>query len=130
MAFVLDQSGTYSWPVAFELPVDGGKHRRVTFEVVFNRQTQDRVEQILAAQQQLMRAAQRADEDLLEKLAIGRQHAEEIMAGWSGVKASDDAPDDLEFTPANVRRFLQVPGMAAAVLKAFGESLQLGKEKN
>lgn len=129
MAFVLDQSGTYSWPVAYELPVDGGRHRRVTFEVVFRRVEQQRVEQILAAQQQLIQLAQRG-EDISDRLSIGREHAAEVMAGWSGVKAKDDSTEDLEFTPANREAFLQVPGMAGAVLKAFGESLQLGKEKN
>ena len=26
MAFVLKQSDTYSWPVTFDVPVDGGRH--------------------------------------------------------------------------------------------------------
>ena len=129
MAFILSQSPTYSWPVHYEMPVDGGKFRRVSFDVIFNRLPQSRVEQILAQQQQLMKAAERGDANLVELLAEARDHAAEAMAGWKGVKDTDDG-EDLEFTPARCKAFLDVPGMAATVLQTFGESLKLGKEKN
>jgi hypothetical protein len=129
MAFVLSQTPTYSWPVNYEMPVDGGKFRRVSFEIIFKRLPQTRVEEILAQQQQLMRAAERGDSNLMELLGQARQHAAETMAGWNGVKQTDDG-EDLAFTAARCKEFLDVPGMAATVLQAFGESLKLGKEKN
>lgn len=130
MAFVLAQSATYSWTVAYEMPVDGNRFRRTTFEVIFKRLAQSRIEEILVAQQQMQRAVELNDGNLLEVLAQGREHAAEVMAGWSGVKETDDAPDDLPFTAKNLKAFLEVPGIASAVLKAYGESLQIGKEKN
>ena len=130
MAFVLAQSATYSWTVHFEEPVDGSRLRRHTFEIVFKRLNQSRIEEILVAQQQLQRAVEFDHDDVLERLNEARGHAAEVMAGWSGVKATDDAPDDLPFTAKNLKAFLEVPGIASAVLKAYGESLQLSKEKN
>ena len=32
MAFVLKQSDTYVWPVTFDIPVDGGRHEKQTFD--------------------------------------------------------------------------------------------------
>lgn len=130
MAFVLAQSATYSWTVHYEMPVDGNRFRRTSFEVVFKRLAQSRIEEILVAQQQMQRAIQQNADNMLEVLAQGREHAAEVMAGWSGVKETDDAPEDLPFTAKNLKAFLEVPGIANAVLKAYGESLQIGKEKN
>lgn len=130
MAFVFAQSATYSWPVSFELPIDGGRFRRVSFEVLFNRLSQERIEEILLAQQQIQRLVEQGGEDVLERLAESRAHAAEVMAGWVGVKEQDDDPEDLAFTKSNVAKFLSVPGIATAVLTAYGESLKIGKEKN
>jgi hypothetical protein len=130
MAFVLAQSATYSWTVHFEEPVDGTRFRRHTFEVIFRRLPQSRIEEILVAQQRMQQAVQQNADNMLDVLAQGREHAAEVMAGWSGVKETDDAPDDLPFTAKNLKAFLEVPGIASAVLKAYGESLQIGKEKN
>jgi hypothetical protein len=129
MAFILSQSATYSWPVTYEMPIDGGRFRRVSFEVIFRRMPQSRVEEILAQQQQLMKAAERGDPNLVQLLAEARQHATEVLAGWNGVKETDDG-DDVPFTDSACREFLEVPGMAATVLQAFGEGLKLAKEKN
>jgi hypothetical protein len=40
MAFVLKQSDTYVWPVTFDIPVDGGRHEKQTFDVQFKRMPQ------------------------------------------------------------------------------------------
>lgn len=129
MTFALEQSATYSWPVNFEYATDGGKFRRVSFEIIFNRLDQDRIEQILVSQQDMQRAVESGAPDLLDKLAQGRAHAVEVMSGWSGIKATEGG-DDLEFSKANVAKFVKVPGMANAVLTAFGESLKLAKQGN
>lgn len=130
MAFVLAQSATYSWTVNFEYPVDGNRFRRQTFEVIFKRLDQSRIEEIVIAQREMQRAVEEGAENSLELLAQGREHAAEVMAGWSGVKETEDAPDDLPFTAKNLKAFLEVPGIANAVLKAYGESLQLSKQGN
>jgi hypothetical protein len=129
MAFVLAQSATYSWPVPFDMPIDGGKFRRESFDAVFNRLPQSKVEEIMAAEQELRIAYENGTSDLKSLLPIVRAHAAEVMAGWSGIKDVDGG-EDLPFTQSNLEQLLEVPMMAGAILQAFGASLQKAKTKN
>ncbi len=129
MAFVLTQKATYSWLVSFDMPIDGTRFRRETFEAVFKRLPQSRVEEIMAAEQEVRLAAERGVGDLKTLLPVIRAHAAEVMAGWSGIKDVDGG-EDLPFTEANLQELLEVPMMASAILQAYGESLQKAKAKN
>lgn len=45
-----------------------------------------------------------------------------LVIGWNGVKENDDDPEDLAFTPENVRRVMtQYPHFRRAVLMGAGE---------
>ena len=46
MAFKLDESGSYQWPVTVEIPSDGGEYIKQSFEVKFKRITQTRIREI------------------------------------------------------------------------------------
>ena len=43
MAFTLDQTDSYSWPVELEVAGDGGKFERHSFDIRFRRLTQSRM---------------------------------------------------------------------------------------
>lgn len=129
MAFVLNQTVTYSWPISYDMPIDGGRFRRETFEVVFKRLPQSRVEQILAAEQELRVAAETGVGDLKSLLPVVRAHAAEMIVGWSGIKDVDGG-DDLPFTQSALEQLLEVPMMASSILQAYGDSLQKAKVKN
>jgi hypothetical protein len=129
MAFVLDLEPTYKWPVNVEVPIDG-RFRKFSFEAVFHRLPQSRVEEIMVAQNQAKIAAERMAPDLMDHLTTCRGHAAEVLAGWCGVKAKDSDAEDIHFTASAAEKLLEVPGMAMAVLGAFAESLGIGKEKN
>jgi len=129
MAFVLTQTATYSWPVSFDMPIDGGRFRRETFEAVFKRLPQSRVEEIMAAEQEVRLAAERGVGDLKTLLPVIRAHAAEVVVGWSGIKDVDGG-EDLPFTETSLQELLEVPMMASAILQAYGESLQKAKVKN
>ena len=47
MAFVLKQSDTYKWPVTVEIPIDGGRFDKQTFDAEFKRLPQERNTAIL-----------------------------------------------------------------------------------
>ena len=36
MAFVLKQDDRFTWPISFDVPVDGGRHQRQTFDGEFD----------------------------------------------------------------------------------------------
>jgi hypothetical protein len=111
------------------MPIDGGRFRRETFEAVFKRLPQSRVEEIMAAEQEVRLAAERGVGDLKTLLPVIRAHAAEVVVGWSGIKDVDGG-EDLPFTETSLQELLEVPMMASAILQAYGESLQKAKVKN
>ena len=128
MPFVLDRKPYYVWPVSFEVPADGGKFERQSFDGHFARLGQERVNELTEAVQRRVRAVQRGEpldpelEDLTD-VAI----ADEILIGWAGIL--DDDGNEVPFTEASKARVLQVESVAAAVITAWVESLQGSKAK-
>lgn len=119
MAFVLKQSDTYSWPVAFDLPVDGGRHERQTFDGEFKRLPQSKVGLMVA---ELARLDETGDLDRISELAG------EVLVGWSGV--TDDQGKDIPFSQKALEQLLEVPMLGVATLKAYMDSIKGAKRKN
>ena len=114
MSFVLKQSDTYAWPVAFDIPVDGGRHQRETFDGQFKRLPQSR---ILAIGKEI---------ELGEITDI--ELAREVLVGWAGV--TDDATKEIPFSQKALEQLLDVPMLATAIVTAYFESLKGAKRKN
>jgi hypothetical protein len=114
MAFVLKQSDTYTWPVTFDVPVDGGRHQRQTFDGEFRRLSQSRIREI----GQQIESGETTDADL----------ATEVLQGWSGI--TDDNGKDVPFSQAALQQLLDVPMLATAIVTAYFSSLQGAKRKN
>lgn len=114
MAFVLKQSDSYSWPITFDLPVDGGRHQRETFDGQFKRLPQSR---ILAIGKEI-EAGDLTDVEL----------ACEVLVGWAGV--TDDAGKEVPFSQKALQQLLDVPMLATAIVSAYFDSLKGAKRKN
>lgn len=114
MGFVLDQSGTYKWPVTVEIPVDGGKHEKHNFKGEFKRTTQSRIKEIL----DLVGKGDLEDADVVE----------EILVGWEGIE--DDQGNEVTFSKVKLKQLLDVPMVASAIGKAFLDSIAGAKRKN
>tara|TARA_Y100000592_G_scaffold30085_1_gene47952 strand:- start:8425 stop:8769 length:345 start_codon:yes stop_codon:yes gene_type:complete len=114
MGFVLKKSNTYKWPVSVDVPVDGGKHERVTFDVEFRDLTQSR----------LLEIAELSGEGNLSDVEIAR----EVMTGWAGVE--DEDGKELPYSITKRDELLDVPMMASAIAGAYLESKQGAKRKN
>lgn len=114
MAFILKQSSTYFWPVQIEIPADGGKHEKQTFDAEFKRVTQDRIEEIREA--------------IMSEATNDRAIACEVLIGWTGIK--DDAGDDIPFSERNRDDLLNIPGIARTVTSTWMDSLSGAKRKN
>ncbi len=114
MAFVLKQSDTYSWPVTFDVPVDGGRHERQTFDGEFKRLPQSRIREI----------GQQIEAGEVTDAAI----AAEVLVGWSGV--TDDQGKDVPFSQKALDQMLDIPMLATSVVMAYFNSLQGAKRKN
>jgi hypothetical protein len=119
MSFVLKQTDTYSWPVAFDVPVDGGRHERQTFDGVFKRLPQSKIGPLVAELQRI--------EDLgdLERVT---EMASDVLVGWSGVTADDGK--EIPFSQKALGQLLEVPLLAVSVIKAYMDSIKGAKRKN
>ena len=119
MSFVLKQSDTYSWPVSFDIPVDGGRHERHTFDGEFKRLPQSRVAPMVA---ELDRLDAAGDLDRLTEMAA------EVLVGWAGI--TDDTGKEVPFSQKALEQLLEVPMLAVAILRSYFDSLKGAKRKN
>lgn len=113
MPFILDQTPTYTWPVKIELPGNGGKTDVSTFEAVFLRVKQEKLKELLNTQHE-------------DAKAFARQ----VLVGWGDGEVSVDGKAPLAYSEANRETLLDVQLVAMAVVRAFIESVTLGKAKN
>lgn len=119
MSFVLKQSDTYTWPVSFDVPVDGGRHERQTFDGEFKRLPQSKIGPMVA---ELGRLEDLGELDRITEIAA------DVLVGWSGV--SDDNGKEIPFSQKALEQLLEVPFLAVAVLKAYMDSIKGAKRKN
>jgi hypothetical protein len=126
MAFVLKQSTTYSWPVTFKLPADGGKFEKQTFDAEFKRLPQARINEIQVEVQARVKASER-NESITDGIN-DQSIADEILVGWSGVVDGDG--DEVPFSAANKQQLLDIPTVASAIIVAYFDSLTGVKAKN
>lgn len=112
--FKLAQSTSYKWSVKVELPVDGGKFEKATFDAEFKRLSQSRINELRTQ----MEAPGYTETDL----------AKEVLIGWSGVVDGDG--NEIPFSEGNRDKLLDVPMVAVAIGMSFFESLAGAKRKN
>ena len=129
MAFILDQASTYRWPVEFDIPGDGGRRVKQSFDAEFHRIDQERVEEIVRCirrREALEEAGREIPDDLdgYDAMSIARS----LLAGWSGIAGADGV--DVPFTTATVSRVLGTPTVAAMIVMAWVDSIAGSKAKN
>lgn len=111
--FKIVQNASYSWPVQVELPVDGGKTEKATFDAEFKRLSQSRVDEI----RQAVERGEMRDADL----------AREALVGWSGV-VDDSGP--VPYSEKARDQLLDISMVSTAIVVALLNSLSGAKRKN
>ena len=106
-------SASYTWPVKVVLPVSGGRSEAHSFDVEFRRLGK-------AAVQALQERAIAPEADPADL-------AREIVLGWSGVS---DGAADIPFSDTALRHVLDIQGVAAAIVRAYFESVLGAARKN
>lgn len=114
MPFTLKRDDRFLWPVSFDVPIDGGKFKRETFDAEFRRLSQSRLSEITKQ----VRSEEVSDLDI----------AREVLVGWAGIK--DDDGEDVPFSESAREQLLDVPMLATAIVAKYFESLQGAKAKN
>jgi hypothetical protein len=111
--FVVTQSSSYKWSVKVKTPIDGSRFNEQTFDALFKRIPQSRVDE--------MRSSVNDNE------AWSKDIAKEVMVGWDGVQ---DANGDLPFSEDALRTVLEIPGVAACIAISFFDSINGISRKN
>ena len=115
MAFVLKQNdSSYKWPVVYNMPVDGGRHEKHTFDAEFKRVTQTRIREI----GEHIENQEITEVDLLN----------EVLLGWDGINDEDGNP--IKFSQKALQQVIDVPMLATDISKAFFNSIAGAKRKN
>ena len=123
MAFVLKQSDSYSWPVTLIIPVDGGRREKHTFDAEFKRLPQTRINEIVRQAKGISDGSSDESAMLEDQSACA-----EILVGWSNVV--DDSGEQIPFSSKALDQLLELPTIAAQIIRAWSESLEIAKRKN
>ena len=120
MAFKIDLSETYNYPVSLEIVGDKGKYQKFSFNAEFKRLSQSEVEQLGEdIRPQGGEPAKLNDEDLVDI----------VMVNWSDIY--DEHGQPIEFSnPKHKAAVLDVFGVKQALVKGFFESINGVKRKN
>lgn len=108
------------------MPADGGKREKATFDAIFKRLPQSRINAIQVEAQRRVKAAESGEElkDGISDVSL----ADEILVGWQSVIDGDG--EEVPFSKAAKAQLLDVPMLASAIIEAFFESLVEQKRKN
>lgn len=105
------------------LPVDGGRREKHTFDGEFRRLPQSRINEIIRLARAMERGRVEEGEELQDQDA-----AREVLAGWSGVV--DDDGKEIKFGDAALTQLLEIPTVAAQIVRAWFDSIEVAKRKN
>lgn len=102
--FIIKQSDTFKWPVVVELPADGGKTVKHTFDAEFKRLGKAELKDIYAS------LTDESADDVIRR----------VLVGWSGV---NDGADAVPFSDAALAQLLDIPTVSGAILKAYSTAV-------
>lgn len=114
MAFKLDNTASYFYPVEVQIATDGGKFQKSTFDVQFRRVNRTELESMVKALQ---------DGEITD-----RAIAVDVMTGWKGVTDADGEP--IAFGETSRDAVLDVVAVQPAIVKAWFESVSGKNAKN
>ena len=108
MSFVLKKVFSYKWPVAVDVPVDGGSFKKETFTAVFKKMSRSAFNDLI----------EHGDDALIA----------EIVEGWEGIK--DEDGKDVAYSDKTRSQLFDDPYVLRAVINAYTESLLGAQAKN
>lgn len=114
MTFKLNLSQTYFTPVVVEIPIDGGRSEKMTFDAEFRRIGRAELDRLM--------------ESAGKKKKSDQEVIDEVLVGWKGVK--DHNNSDVEFSETSKKAVFDIVQVLPALVKAFFESISGVREKN
>jgi len=123
--FILKKEATFTHPIKFYTPADGGIQKEETFDAIFKIIPQSRINEIGAQ-------AQKKQKELNDGIYDGTEIsdlliADEILVGWDGIT---DGNDPVPFTKATKKQVLDIAGLANLLVTKYFEEVSKQKVKN
>ena len=123
--FILKKEATFTHPIVFYTPGDGGSQNKETFDAVFKIIPQSRINEIGVQ-------AQKKEKELKEGIMDGTDIsdlmiADEILVGLDGNK---DVDQPVPFTKATKKQVLDIAGLANLLVTEYLEVVAQQKTKN
>ena len=123
--FILKKEATFTHPIKFYTPADGGTQKEETFDAVFKIIPQSRINEIAIL-------AKAKEKELNEGILDGTKIsdlliADEILVGWEGIT---DGTEPVPFTKSTKKQVLDIGGLANLLVTKYFEEVSKQKVKN
>jgi hypothetical protein len=123
--FILKKEATFTQPIKFYTPSDGGLQKEETFDAVFKIIPQSRINEI-------REQADKKQKELDEGITNGENIsdvliADEILVGWDGIT---DGEKEIPYSKATKKQILEFPMLANRLVEIYFAELTKQKTKN
>jgi len=123
--FILKKEATFTHPIVFYTPADGGTQKEETFDAVFKIIPQSRINEIGV---QAQKKQKELDEGIFDGVKISDYMiADEILVGWDGIT---DGEKPIPFTTATKKQLLDIAGLANILVEKYFNEVTKQKTKN
>ncbi len=123
--FILKKEATFTHPIVFYTPSDGGTQKEETFDAVFKIIPQSRINEIGV---QAQKKQKELDEGIFDGVKISDYMiADEILVGWDGIT---DGENPIPFTTATKKQLLDIAGLANILVEKYFNEVTKQKTKN
>tara|TARA_R100001460_G_C3439042_1_gene163223 strand:+ start:159 stop:533 length:375 start_codon:yes stop_codon:yes gene_type:complete len=123
--FILKKEATFTHPIVFYTPSDGGTQKEETFDAVFKIIPQSRINEIGI---QAQKKQKELDEGIFDGVKISDYMiADEILVGWDGIT---DGENPVPFTKATKKQLLDIAGLANILVEKYFNEVTKQKTKN
>ena len=123
--FILKKEATFTHPIVFYTPSDGGTQNKETFDAIFKIIPQSRINEIGV---QAQKKQKELDEGIFDGVKISDYMiADEILVGWDGFT---DGENPKPFTTATKKQLLDIAGVANILVEKYFNEVTKQKTKN
>ena len=123
--FILKKEATFTHPIVFYTPDDGGTQRKESFDAIFKIIPQSRINEIRESADKKQKELDQGitDGENISDLLI----ADEILIGWDGIT---DGETPIPYTKATKKQILDVPMLANTLVDVYFKEITKQKTKN
>ena len=123
--FILKKEATFTYPIVYFQPADGGTKLKQTFDAIFKILPQSRINELSLL---VEKKKKEIDEGILDGIDIDDEKvADEILVGWEGIEYEGKP---FPYTPATKKQVLDQVGLSLILVEQYFKEVVKQKEKN